>query len=69
MLPFYHQAGYLVAVCLQNPATSVGVSLSLPLRRCYVPEVIEERDDKRAKSTTKQEFIDQFHCIKAEADS
>ncbi len=31
-------------------------------------QVIEERDDKRAKSTTKQEFIDQFHCIKAEAE-
>lgn len=31
-------------------------------------QVIKERADRRAKSTTKEEFIDQFRCIKEAAE-
>lgn len=33
----------------------------------FVLQVIADRPDKKAKSTTKEEFIDQFRCIKAYA--
>ena len=34
----------------------------------FALQVIADRPDKRAKSTTKEEFIDQFKCIKAYAE-